>query len=123
MPRLRVQKPNDLGEHGSKFWDLVMSSMRRTVRVVDTAALRMACKWLDRFERDGDSEAKGVEIKLGIATDKFLEISKRFGFTPADRLKNPAEASGKPKATEKKTALDDLVPTKLEPKRVDQPAN
>ncbi len=123
MPRQRVVKPDDLGDHGSKFWDLVMASMRRTIRVVDTAALRMACKWLDRFERDGDSDVKGVEIKLGIATDKFLEISKRFGFTPADRLKTPVESSGKPKAVEKKTALDELVPGKLEPKRVDQPAD
>lgn len=123
MPRQRVVKPDDLGDHGSKFWDLVMASMRKTIRVVDTAALRMACKWLDRFERDGDSDAKGIEIKLGIATDKFLEISKRFGFTPADRLKTPVESSGKPKAAEKKTALDALVPGKLEPNRVDQPAD
>lgn len=118
MARRRIEKPDDLGDHGGKFWDLVMSSMRRKVQVVDTAALTMACKWWNRFERDVESNEKGVEIRLGIATDKFLEISKRFGFTPKDRVGDDT-ASKKPKATEKKTLLDEMKPGKLEPKRVD----
>ena len=72
----------------------------------------------------GDSVAKtGFYAFDELIAHRWSEISKRFGFTPADRLKTPVESSGKPKAAEKKTALDALVPGKLEPNRVDQPAD
>jgi len=123
VPRLRVQKPDDLGEHGSKFWDFAVKALPKDLKSVDYAALRLACRWLDRSEKGLSSDAKGSDVTAGIATDKFLDISKRFGFTPKDRKESGIGGGTKPKAEQKKTALDDLKPENLGAKRVDRHAD
>lgn len=110
--RVPLTKPEDLGEEGSAHWDKVVKLMRRQLKATDQAALVMACRWVDRFHRLKNSSDKGVDIQLGIATDKFLLLSTKFGFTPHDR-KGVGEGPQKPKSAEKKTALDELKPAAL----------
>jgi hypothetical protein len=109
--RTKLEKPADLDPAGSDFWDHVTKSMRKTLKPTDQAALVMACRWIDRFNIKLDSDDKGADIGLGIATDKFLAISAKFGFTPKDR--KDEGGNSKPKAIQNRTGLDDLSPAAL----------
>lgn len=110
--RVPLTKPADLKQGGSDFWDHVVKAMRRQLKATDQAALTMACRWIDRFDEKREAVGNGIDVSLGIATDKFLLLSAKFGFTPHDR-KNVGEGPQKPKATEKKTSLDELKPSVL----------
>lgn len=104
--------PDDLKEAGSQLWQSVVERFGDKLLASDLPALKMACKWLDRFNDRIDSSEKGVDISLGIACDKFLVLSQRFGLTPHDRKGTAGDE--KPKKSERKrTSLDDLRPGKL----------
>lgn len=104
-----VEKPDDLGADGSAFWDRVTEE-RSDLKRSDFSALKLACKWLDKaIEKLREPKA---EIAAGIATDKFLIFSSRFGLTPADR-KALGIAEKKREEGRRKTSLSDLTPEKL----------
>lgn len=109
---MKINKPDDLGPEGSELWDSVVEYKGDRLLALDLPALRMACRWLDRFNDHVRSIDKGADIRLGIASDKFLLLCTRFGLTPADR--KGADDNPKPKATgRKKTAVDSMTPEKL----------
>jgi len=103
------EKPDDLGPDGSAFWDRVVEE-RSDLKKSDFSALMLACKWLDKAV--AKLKEPKMEIAAGIATDKFLIFSARFGLTPADR-KNLGIAEKKKEEGRRKTSLSDLTPEKL----------
>lgn len=105
--------PADLAEAGQEFWRTATRRKWKGLNRVDAAALHMACVWIDRFFNASLTEDKSTDVRMAIATDKFLMISERFGFTPNDRRKIGIGSAKKPKVTEKRTRIDTLKPAML----------
>lgn len=101
-----------LGEHGQDLYDSVKERLGVRLLPSDEPALHMACKWLDRFHRFIDEDGN-TDVKLGIATDKFLLLSAKFGFTPRDRKDTGDDSKTTKKIEKKRTALDSLSPDRL----------
>lgn len=104
--------PPDLEEAGLDQWRSVCDRLGERLVKSDLHALAMVCRWIDRFNRLINSDEKGVDIKLGIACDKFLLLSTKFGLTPADRKAQGDDRTVK-KTERRKTAVDSLTPEAL----------
>lgn len=102
-----IKKPGNLSPMASEFWDSVAQNPDVRHSPTEMIVLAIGCKWLTQIE---NRITELNSVPAGIATDKFLAIAAKFGFTPADREK-AGVAAVKPKpAPRRKRSADELTP-------------
>lgn len=103
MSNSRFEEPSGLGAKGRHLWDLYTAHFDDDLASLDLAALEQACKYADLLDVLHQQvidtpDSNNPMIRLGIATDKFLDFSHHLGLTYADRVKLKIELSAKEKA-------------------------
>ncbi|QEL17669.1 hypothetical protein [Limnoglobus roseus] len=108
MPDDDFLKPAGLGPDGEQLWaDLIANAELLGLTRLDRHAMKMACKYVDRFHAKAD-DPKG-DIGMGISFDKLMLISGKLGLTPACRRALGLRPAKK-KVERPKTVLDGMRP-------------
>lgn len=123
----QLERPEKLDEAAAEVWDELVELLGGSIRRRDIHALVELCRWIarsDKIAADLDALAptdktfKALLINAGIATDKVSDLTKRFGISPADRMKLKAEVPTGPAVakvpTRPKTKLDKMGAPKRE---------
>ncbi len=129
LPAPFPSKPKSLPVSAGAVWDRLAAVLNGVAKARDVPTLEDLCRWIDRAERINvvlsamdPAETGYVKALTGaaIATDKILQLSARFGISPADRAKLRSDtSSGPPKPKVKvrtPTKSDRTGPPKTVPK-------
>jgi hypothetical protein len=125
-----IERPEKLSEDAAKIWDELVELLKGSIRRRDVPALVELCRWIARADKVADeldavsptdAKFKALMIVAGIATDKVSDLTKRFGISPADRMKLRTEVQSAPVAakvpTRPRTKLDRAGPPKARDKK------
>lgn len=105
------KKPPGLLPMASRFWDaILLREQSQPHTPIEWVVLTLACQWLSEAELQLQD---GKFVPAGIATDKFMAIATKFGYTPADREKAGIVAQKPKPAPRRKRSVDELTPDQI----------
>lgn len=97
----KVERPAKLSPEAVVIWEELVAILRGVIRQRDVPALTELARWIVRSDRIAekldaldptDTAFKAMLIAAGIATDKVSDLTKRFGISPADRMRLRSDA-------------------------------